>query len=413
MRIVATAAMFVLLATAASAETVYISPRLQNDRALFDKLGYDLVIDNSAEGLIFWWRNIVERDGTGTRIYFRSNHLAPGYSVCFRWEVVDSAGKWRPRHFCEAWYDRKLHSREILSAGEAARIKSFTVENFDVEGGASGWSGVGRPPGALAHQRTWYRFAEPLTGGNTVYGDPQVVQGNPLYEKLLYSVIADAAGEPKLEWARTRISRDRGEIRVYFQSKHRVPDYAVCFWWRFVDTNGEWQPRHFCADWMDQQLHSRQILSASEADRIRVFHLHNFDIRRSGLGWTGRGQPDGMIAHQYTAYTLTDRPAPLIAETAPPPSSDDAALWAIGKCALLYLGEAACKQEVEQHLGRSLGGLSCAAFLQQAFGGQIDPGELAIGALADIAVDSKSEFWQLLGGVTKAGLFMKCVDDNQ
>jgi len=403
-----------------AAETVYVSPKVKLDPALDETLLYRVTVDNSAGGLVFWWRNVIARDGTGIRIYFQSSHYAPGYSVCFRWQFLGPSDEPLPRHFCAAWYDTQLHSHEILSASEAARIKSFTVENFDVEGGATSWDGTESPPGVLAHQKKGYQFVESSGKYNSIYTHPELVQGSPLYEKLTYHSVADAAGEPTLDWGRTRITRDGGEVRVYFRSENRVADYAVCFWWRFVDQDGEWKPRHFCADWMDQSLHSRQILSASEAARIEVFHLHNFDILQKGLGWNGQGYPEGMISHQYAAYTLIDRPAPSIAATPPqeyqpstPSASDDSTLLAIGKCALMYLGEKACQEEVEEHLGRSLGGLSCAAFLQQTFGGRIDPGELAIGALADIASDSESEFWQIVGGITKVGMFMKCVDDNK
>ena len=71
-------------AAIASADTLYESPQLTRDTALREKLLYDYMIDNSSDGLVFWWRNIVQRDGTSIRIYFQSKHVAPGYSVCFR-----------------------------------------------------------------------------------------------------------------------------------------------------------------------------------------------------------------------------------------------------------------------------------------------------------------------------------------
>lgn len=425
MSAVAMAVVLGFISTAVFAETIYVSPRFKSEPGLYDKLHYEITVDNSTGDPDFWLRNVVARDGTGIRINFKSDSYAPGYSVCFRWEALDLSGALGRRYFCALWFDKRVHSQEVLSASEAVRMQSFSIENFDVEGSAGAWNGAGQPPGILAHEKRSYRFAELAAQSNNVYSDPQLVQGSPLYEKLTYSAVADAAGEPKLDWNRTRITLDGGEIRVYFQSKNRVADHAVCFWWRFVDDENEWQPRHFCANWFDQSLHSRQILSASEASRIEVFHLHNFDIQQSGIGWDGRGRsPAGMIAHQYTAYTLVDRPTPPIAALSPPvyepqpPSaapdySDDAELLAIGKCALLYLGEEACKDEVEEHLGRTIGGLSCSAFLQQTFSGEVDPADLAIGALADIAADSESGFWQLLGGLTKVGLFMKCVDENQ
>ena len=403
-------------ASVASADTVYESPSMTS--ALNELLAYNYMADNSADGTVFWWRNVVQRDGSPIRIYFQSENVAPGYSVCFRWEFVDDAGDWQPRHFCESWFDTKLHSREILTAEEAARIKTFTVENFDVNGNGSGWDGVGRPSGTLAHQKKWHRFEDLSAKYNTVYADKRITKGTPEYEKLLYSTVADAEGQPNLNWNQTTITRDGTDIRVYFRSNNAAPDSAVCFRWRYVDAQGDWQPRHFCSNWFDTHLHSFPLLSASEAKRIKIFHLHTFDVAQTNPSWNGQGSPQGMLSHQYTAYTLVDPP------TSAPPSSasrstprrsnaDDRALLAVGKCALQYLGEQACTAEVEKHLGQSIGGLTCAAFLQKTFDGRIDPGELALGALADAASNSKSDFWRFVGGATKVGLFAKCVDDNR
>ncbi len=88
-------------------------------------------------------------------------------------------------------------------------------------------------------------------------------------------------------------------------------------------------------------------------------------------------------------------------------------LSAFLKCALMSLGEAACKKQMEQRLGPSMGGLSCATLLQTIVDGRIDPTWLIIGAMADSASDSKSEFWQTAGGAAKFVLFSKCMADNQ
>ena len=89
-------------------------------------------------------------------------------------------------------------------------------------------------------------------------------------------------------------------------------------------------------------------------------------------------------------------------------SRGDRKLIAFTKCTLLYMGEAYCQRELEKHLGRTLGGLTCAAYIQKTFEGRIDLSDIGWGLLADKATSSKSGWIRLGGLIGKGLLFRKC-----
>ena len=86
---------------------------------------------------------------------------------------------------------------------------------------------------------------------------------------------------------------------------------------------------------------------------------------------------------------------------------------ATAKCGLVYLAENECTKEIEGVLGKPLGAMTCSEFIQDVLGEKVDYGEQIVGNLADVAIESDDDFLQFIGGITKLGLFAKCVSDNQ
>ncbi|MDX9722268.1 MAG: SH3 domain-containing protein [Myxococcota bacterium] len=81
-------------------------------------------------------------------------------------------------------------------------------------------------------------------------------------------------------------------------------------------------------------------------------------------------------------------------------------------CAAQYLGEEACNELLEEHFGSIASSVTCAAAIQLAFDGKVDYESLAIGFVANAAMESDSLLFQIAGAGAQLILFEDCLQAN-
>ena len=138
----------------------------------------------------------------------------------------------------------------------------------------------------------WNELSSACNGDSSSWG-----VSPPEYETLLYQIgicTRDQIDEGDCDPKSREITRDGSNLMLVFKSEQSTNEFSVCVKYDYYDSDFDSISRYGCFEWFDTSWHSVELLSASEADRIKKFVLHNYDVY-GAPAWDGSGKPPGIV----------------------------------------------------------------------------------------------------------------------